>query len=337
MVRYDGVPQILPDGSGFIHTDDGDAGDRRAARGRHLVPGERPPERQGGVHLPDRGSGWARGDRERRTEGQAHQPRLDHLVLGRQRADGLLPDHGDDRRSSTCAPISRRACATGTRSIPTSSTQAAYRAPGSSTPCPSRCRDEPSYKRLARTIRVPAGGRGPVVLDQLATPSRTGTSSFVEAHTVGQDDWTTLRDLNGHTSQDTGLVCPFWLDLHPFLAHYQTRQRRRHAARRPGTSGSWWAASGRSDGYEQWTVDLSAYAGTTRRGRRSPRPVTTWCSFRACSSTTSSSPPAPGTTSFEADGEPARRLDGARSAGRQRAQPERLDRRYGRGRATDHR
>ena len=27
---------------------------------------------------------------------------------------------------------------------------------------------------------------------------------FVEAHTVGQDDWTTLPDKNGNTSNDTG-------------------------------------------------------------------------------------------------------------------------------------
>ena len=31
---------------------------------------------------------------------------------------------------------------------------------------------------------------------------------FVEAHTVGQDDWTTLPDANGNTSQDTGVGCP---------------------------------------------------------------------------------------------------------------------------------
>ena len=31
---------------------------------------------------------------------------------------------------------------------------------------------------------------------------------FVEARTAGGDDWTTLPDLNGHTSQDTG-ECPY--------------------------------------------------------------------------------------------------------------------------------
>jgi len=51
---------------------------------------------------------------------------------------------------------------------------------------------------------------------------------FVEAHTVGQDDWTTLPDQNGHTDQNTGESCPEgWHtdpsdEIHPFLAHYQT-------------------------------------------------------------------------------------------------------------------
>ena len=83
---------------------------------------------------------------------------------------------------------------------------------------------------------------------------------FVEAHTVGQDDWTTLPDENGHTSQDTGFSCPFWHGLHPFLAHYQT-DNGDGTCSPEGSTGDWWAASGLSDGYEQWQVDLAAYAG----------------------------------------------------------------------------
>ena len=62
---------------------------------------------------------------------------------------------------------------------------------------------------------------------------------FVEAHTVGQDDWTTLPDSNGHTSQDTGFVCPFWFGLHPFLEHYQTPagDGMRSRAARPASGG----------------------------------------------------------------------------------------------------
>ncbi len=118
---------------------------------------------------------------------------------------------------------------------------------------------ETGYKRLARTISVPAGGA------QLSFWVDRETEAnwdfvFVEAHTAGQDNWTTLRDLNGHTSQSTGNACPFWLGLHPFLTHYQTEQPD-GSCTATGTSGSWNAASGDGTGYEQWAVDLAAYAG----------------------------------------------------------------------------
>jgi bacillopeptidase F (M6 metalloprotease family) len=90
---------------------------------------------------------------------------------------------------------------------------------------------------------------------------------FVEAHTVGQDDWTTLPDANGHTSQSTGpndpdlASCPAdWHDLHPWLARYQTFDGT-SACTPTGTTGEWHAASGRSGGWEQWSIDLSRYAG----------------------------------------------------------------------------
>jgi Peptidase family M1 domain/Peptidase M1 N-terminal domain/Immune inhibitor A peptidase M6 len=117
-----------------------------------------------------------------------------------------------------------------------------------------------TFKRLAHTITVPAAGA------QLSFWIDRDTElpwdfAFVEAHTVDQDDWTTLEDLNGHTSQDTGFSCPFWLGLHPFLSHYQTDDGV-GGCTPAGTSGNWWAATGASDGYEQWSFDLSAYAGT---------------------------------------------------------------------------
>jgi hypothetical protein len=84
---------------------------------------------------------------------------------------------------------------------------------------------------------------------------------FVEAHRVAQNDWTTLPDQNGHTSQDTGFVCPYWLDLHPFLARYQTPNAAGDCDP-SGTTGAWHAATGSSGGYEQWSVDLSPFAGS---------------------------------------------------------------------------
>ena len=116
-----------------------------------------------------------------------------------------------------------------------------------------------TYKRLLRTVAVPAGGA------QLSFWANRDTEQnwdffFVEAHTVGADNWTTLPDANGHTSADTGLVCPYWLGLHPFLAHYQT-DNGDDTCSPSGTTGTWSAVSGGSDGYEQWVIDLSAFAG----------------------------------------------------------------------------
>lgn len=48
---------------------------------------------------------------------------------------------------------------------------------------------------------------------------------------------------------------------HPFLTHYQT-DNGDGTCTPTGTTGDWWAATGASDGYEPWTVDLSAYAGS---------------------------------------------------------------------------
>jgi bacillopeptidase F (M6 metalloprotease family) len=119
-----------------------------------------------------------------------------------------------------------------------------------------------SYKRLMRTITVPAGGASLSFWTSYNTEDHWDFV-FVEAHTVGQDNWTTLPDLNGHTSTDTGESCPAgWHELHPFLAHYQTFVPGPPDTCTPtGTTGSWNAASGNSGGWQQWQVDLSAYAG----------------------------------------------------------------------------
>ncbi len=117
-----------------------------------------------------------------------------------------------------------------------------------------------SYKRLTRTITVPAGGASVSFWTSYDTEPEWD-HLFVEARTAGGDDWTTLPDVNGHTSQATGQSCPAgWRTLHPQLDHYQTLNA--DATCSPtGTTGSWNAASGNSAGWQQWDVDLSAYAG----------------------------------------------------------------------------
>jgi hypothetical protein len=123
-----------------------------------------------------------------------------------------------------------------------------------------------SYKRLTREIQVPAGG-GELTFWTSYDTELHWDHLFVEARTAGGDDWTTLPDLNGHTTQDTGDSCQLgnsggWRTLHPHLDHYQT-QTGATTCDPTGTSGDWHAASGNSGGWQEWSVDLSEWAGGT--------------------------------------------------------------------------
>jgi murein tripeptide amidase MpaA len=129
-----------------------------------------------------------------------------------------------------------------------------------------------SYKRLTREIAVPAGG-ATLSFWMSHDTEHDWDFTFVEARTAGGDDWTTLPDLNGHNSQDLGpstppgqadaASCPAgWNNLHPHIDHYQTNNGDGTCSP-SGTTGEWWAASGSSDGWQQWQVDLSAWEGKT--------------------------------------------------------------------------
>ncbi|MET1058386.1 MAG: M14 family zinc carboxypeptidase [Nocardioides sp.] len=119
-----------------------------------------------------------------------------------------------------------------------------------------------SYKRLTKEIAVPATGAVPFTFWTSADTEADWDYMFVEARTPGGDDWTTLPDANGHTTTSTGDSCPEgWRELHPQLDHYQTLTGDTCTA--TGTTGVWNAASGSSGGWQQWSVDLSAYAGET--------------------------------------------------------------------------
>ncbi|MEU8206015.1 M14 family zinc carboxypeptidase [Streptosporangium sp. NPDC049046] len=120
-----------------------------------------------------------------------------------------------------------------------------------------------AYKRLTRTIDLAAvpAAQQPKLQFQLSYDTEEGYDNvIVEAHTVGQDDWTTLPDLNGRTSTDVPAQCEvgFLLDEHPWLLRYLTPG---NPCTPTGTSGSWNAFTGSSGGWQQVAFDLSAYAG----------------------------------------------------------------------------
>jgi hypothetical protein len=127
-----------------------------------------------------------------------------------------------------------------------------------------------AYKRLTRTITVPADG---ATLSFWTSYELELDFDYmvVEAHTVGQDNWTTLPDANGHTSDDlsSDQSCPGgWSNpadttnlLHPFLTNYQTFDPGTGSCSSTGTTGEWHAANGASSGWQQWEIDLAAYAG----------------------------------------------------------------------------
>ncbi len=118
-----------------------------------------------------------------------------------------------------------------------------------------------SYKRLTRTIDLSGQASAGLTFWMSNDTEQDWDFVFVEARTAGQNDWMTLPDRNGHTASAVGESCPAgWHQLHPFLAHYQTLNADGTCSS-TGTSGAWNAASGRSGGWQQWSIDLSPYAG----------------------------------------------------------------------------
>jgi hypothetical protein len=128
-----------------------------------------------------------------------------------------------------------------------------------------------SYKRLSRTVDLTTATAADLSFTASYDTEPGWDYLVVEAHTVGQDDWTTLPDANGHTSNDitTNSSCPQIpiTEEHPFMEHYVTL----HPESSPGagdatcdnggTTGTFNAANGNSGGFVDFQFDLSAYAG----------------------------------------------------------------------------
>ena len=131
-------------------------------------------------------------------------------------------------------------------------------------------RADEAYKRLTRTIDVPAGG---ATLSFWTSYNLELDFDYmiVEAHTVGQDNWTTLPDQNGLTSSDLGedqSCTGGWSNpddaanvLHPFLTHYQTFDAATGECSSTGTTGEWNAANGSSSGWQQFQVEIPEELG----------------------------------------------------------------------------
>jgi hypothetical protein len=120
-----------------------------------------------------------------------------------------------------------------------------------------------SYMRLARTYDLTgvAAADAPRFEAQFSYDTEEGYDHvLVEAHVVGQDDWTTLPEVGGQTSNAVPAECEvgFLLDLHPWLEHYLTRG---NPCAPNGSSGAWNSFTGASDGWIPVAFDLSAYAG----------------------------------------------------------------------------
>jgi hypothetical protein len=128
-----------------------------------------------------------------------------------------------------------------------------------------------AWQRLTKTIDLTGNTSGSLGFKISYDTENTFDYVVVEAHTVGQDDWTTLEENDGGTEADVGQSCDInWDTLHPFLTHYQTNINKSQDAEDAdctpdGTEGTppghWFGATGNSAGWQDWSFDLSAYAG----------------------------------------------------------------------------
>ncbi|MFC7593137.1 M14 family zinc carboxypeptidase [Nonomuraea antimicrobica] len=160
-----------------------------------------------------------------------------------------------------------------------------------------------SWKRLTKTVDLTGKSSGDLSFWTSYDTEAAWDFLTVEARTAGGDDWTTLPDVNGHTTQDTGASCLAensggWRTIHPFTQRYQGAD-----CEPTGTSGAWHAASGNSNGWQQWKVDLTPYAG--KQVELSISYVSDWSTQGAGvfldDATVTLDGAAAGTTSFETD------------------------------------
>jgi hypothetical protein len=114
-----------------------------------------------------------------------------------------------------------------------------------------------TYKRLTKTVDLSSATSSRLKFRTSYDIEQDWDYLFVEAHVVGTNEWTTLPDANGHTQTGTGESCPEGITgLHPALGNYIGAD-----CAPTGATGTWNAATGSSNGWQEFDVDLSAYAG----------------------------------------------------------------------------
>jgi hypothetical protein len=121
--------------------------------------------------------------------------------------------------------------------------------------------DSQAFKRLHREVDLTGASSGSLSFKFSADLEPNWDYMAVEVHEVGSDDWTTLP-ATGVTTTDSGESCPggWGAALHPQLAHYQTVNADGTCSP-TGSTGEWNAFTGNSQGWKDWTVDLTPYAG----------------------------------------------------------------------------
>jgi hypothetical protein len=122
------------------------------------------------------------------------------------------------------------------------------------------------YQRLSRTYTVPeleAGGTATFDAKISYWTELGYDHVIVEARVAGTEDWTTLPDLNGGTSDVPPTECEagFFVSEHPQLANYLTLPTGPGLCAPSGTTGEWNSFTGNSGGWIPVSFDLSAYAG----------------------------------------------------------------------------
>ncbi|HWM12179.1 MAG TPA: M14 family zinc carboxypeptidase [Solirubrobacteraceae bacterium] len=120
-----------------------------------------------------------------------------------------------------------------------------------------------SYTRLTRTVDLTAATSAELAF-QLSLNIEPGYDHvIVEARTAGGDDWTTLPDLEGGTTNAVPQECVgngFLLTVHPHLRHYLGGTGTQPCTA-TGSTGSWNAFNDATAGWQQARFDLSAFAG----------------------------------------------------------------------------